>query len=391
MKNSHWLFILFNIVFCWNELFAQPKEMSNLEFYNKFILLNDDRVSVVENIKKLRIKLTDTLFLEEKGMDTTWLKKHRQALYLNFLCYEYQASLSGENKSCWQQIGFENYKRFYFYKDLKGFPDKNEYENRYLEAKYRLTEFCIKIFIQNKTDLNRIPETACACKQVIQELKKEEDDRLLAAEMAREKAIEQEIKLHQKRINDSISQLNEQIKYEPIYYSNGILRADSLFRLTSKNTDSLNSFLVQEMLRSSSKLFSFYVNNCANNNIEKMLEILLMQKNEAVYWKIKLKKVNGNFILMDEILLNELSSGMRLKLISELFLTSISPYVNENESLILPFKISINNTYTDNRTVEYRIENGYVNIVLPVVIINREEIKPYMSPEEMIQNEENRK
>ncbi len=79
MKNSHWLFILFNIVFCWNELFAQPKEMSNLEFYNKFILLNDDRVSVVENIKKLRIKLTDTLFLEEKRMDTTWLKKHRQA------------------------------------------------------------------------------------------------------------------------------------------------------------------------------------------------------------------------------------------------------------------------------------------------------------------------
>jgi hypothetical protein len=390
MKNSHWLFILFYIVFCWNELFAQPKEMSNLEFYNKFILLNDDRVSVVENIKKLRIKLTDTLFLEEKRMDTTWLKKHRQALYLNFLCYEYEASLSGGNKSCCQQIGFENYKRFYFYKDLKGFPDKNEYENRYLEAKYRLTEFCIKIFIQNKTELERIPETACACKQVIQELKKGEDDRLLAAEMARKKAIEQEIKSHQKRINDSIAQLNKQIKYEPIYYSNGILRADSLFRLTSKNTDSLNSFLVQEMLRSSSKLFSFYVNNCANNNIEKMLDIFLMQKNEAVYWKIKLKKVNGNFILLDEILLNEASSGMRLKLISELFLSPISPYVNENESLILPFKVSINKTYSDNRTVEYRIENGYVNIVLPI-IIDPKELIPYIHPDERIQNEEDHK
>ncbi len=307
------------------------------------------------------------------------------------MCYEYQASLSGGNKSFWQQIGFENYKRFYFYKDLKGFPDKNEYENRYLEAKYRLTEFCIKIFIQNKTDLDRIPETACACKQVIQELKKEEDDRLLAAEMTREKAIEQEKKSHQKRINDSIAQSNEQITYEPIYYSNGILRADSLCRLTSKNTDSLNSFLVQEMLRASSKLFSFYVNNCANNNIEKMLEILLLQKNEAVYWKIKLKKVNGNIILLDEIPLNESSSSMRLKLISELFLTPISPYVDENELLIIPFKVSINNTYSDNRTVEYRIENGYLNIVLPAVIINREEIKPYMSPKEIKIIEENRK
>ncbi|MFZ4547694.1 MAG: hypothetical protein ACOYN4_09680, partial [Bacteroidales bacterium] len=164
------------------------------------------------------------------------------------------------------------------------------------------------------------------------------------------------------------------------YLSNGVLRADSTYKIKSNSIDSLNTFLVLEMLRASNQVFSYYVNNCASSNIEKMLDALQVQKNEPIYWYIKLKKINGVFAFMDSISLNSLSSRICLKLVSELFLNKISPFVNENEVLVLPFQVYRNSTYTDNRTVENRIENGFVHIILPVIITDPKQLLPEINP-----------
>jgi hypothetical protein len=388
--------LFFLIILCCNfgsslQLLGQGKEISNIHYFNRFIKLNENKISKVENIKKLRIKLVDTLYLEALSKDTAWLKKHKEALYLNFLCYEIQARLSPDFSCCIRQLGFENYNKFYQYRDLKGFPQKEEYENEYELASYFQKEICIKIYLQNNSKISEIPESACACRQVIKTFIEEEDEKLFAAEKAKKDAIQQNIINRQEEIKDSISRLNEMVKYEPIYFSNGSLRADSTHKLKSKNIDSLNIFLSNEMLRASAQVFNFHVNNCASSNVEKMVDALQMQNNEPIYWFVKLKKMNGTFILLDDLPIFGTSASFRLKVVSELFLTKISPYVNENEVVILPFKLYRNSTYTDNRTVENRIADGFIHIILPVIVDDPKDLKPEMSPEEMEWNEENRK
>lgn len=388
MKTKYYI-LFFAILSCILGI-SQPKTISNVNYFNQFIRYNDNRVKVYENIRKLHLKLGDTLYLESKSKDTTWLKKHREALYLNFLCYEYESRLTGNN-SCKRQLGFDIYSRFYTFKDLKGFPRSNEYENEYEQARYLQQSFCIKIYIQNNSQIEQMPDSACGCKQAIKKLKDEQDERLLAAEKSKKESIKSKLILRQKEVADSISWLKSQIKYEPIYISTGVLRSDTSYNIKSKNIDSLNNFLVQEMIRASNKVFSFYVNNNASENIEKTLDVLAMQKNKSIYWNIKLKKVKGAFVLIDNIPISNISSSMCLKLISELYLNKISPYVEENQTLVLPFMIFRNSTYTDNRTILHRIENGYINIVLPIIIIDPKETTPYISPEEIKINEENRK
>jgi hypothetical protein len=385
-------YILFFAIMSYFFSISQPSAISNIKYFNQFIRYNENRMKVCENIKKLQLKLGDTLYLEAKSKDSTWLKKHREALYLNFLCYQAEARLSPNFSSCKQLLGFDNYQKFYQFKDLKGYPQKDEYEQEYVFAKYFQKEICIKIYLQNNAELSQIPHSACGCKQIIKQLKDEDEEgKLIALENKKKKEIENAVIKHQNEIKDSITKLNEKVKYEPIYLSNGNLRADSSFKLKSKNIDSLNIFLVQEMLRSSNQLFSFYVNNCASSNIEKMVDALQMQKNKPIYWFIKLKKINGTFTLWGEMPIVGTSNSFHLKLISELFLNKISPFVNENEILVLPFKVYRNGTYTDNRTVQNRIEDGFVHIILPVIVNDPKDLKPEMSPEEIQQIEENRK
>jgi len=373
------LVVLLLFGFASKRAFSQPGKISNINYFNQYIKYNEDGGAAFENIQKLRIKLSDTLFVEKYVKDTLWLTKHREALYLNFLCYEYESRLTGGNL-CKQQLGFDNYSLFYQFKDLKGFPQQSQYESEFEEAKSYQKIRCIKVYIQNNSDVQLIPESACGCKAIIKQLKEEQDLILYAAEKANNEAIQNKILLRQKEIQDSIHRLNEQIKYEPIYLSNGVLRADSTYKIKSSTIDSLNIFLVPEMLRASNQVFSYYVNNCASSNIEKMLDALQVQKNGPIYWYIKIKKTNGVFTFMDGISLNSLSSSMCLKLVSELFLNKISPYVNENEVLVLPFKVYVNSTYTDNRTVEYRIENGFVHIILPVIITDKKQLLPEIDP-----------
>ncbi len=358
---------------------SQPGKISNVNYFDKYVKYNESGSAAFENIQKLRIKLSDTLFIQEYSKDTLWLTKHREALYLNFLCYEYESRLTGGNL-CKQQLCFDNYSLFYQFKDLKGFPQQSQYESEFEEAKSYQKTRCTKVYIQHNSDIQLIPESSCGCKAIIKQLKEEQDVILVAEEKANNEAIQNKILLRQKEIQDSINRLTEQIKYEPIYLSNGVLRADSTYKIKSNTIDSLNTLLVLEMLRASNQVFSYYVNNCASNNIEKMLDALQVQKNEPIYWYVKLKKVNGVFTFMDGISLNSLSSSMCLKLVSELFLNKISPYVNENEVLVLPFQVYRNSTYTDNRTVEYRIENGFVHIILPVIITDKKQLLPEIDP-----------
>lgn len=388
MKTKYYI-LFFAILSCILGI-SQPGKISNVTYFNQYVKANENRASTLKNILILRSKLSDTLFIESKSRDTLFLKKHREALYINFLCYEYESRLTGNN-FCKRQLGFDNYSRFYTFKDLTGFPQSNEYENEYEQARYLQQGFCIKIYIQNNSQLEKMPDSACGCKQVIKKLKDEQDERLLAAEKSKKEAIKSKLILRQKEVADSISWLKSQIKYEPIYLSTGVLRSDTSYNIKSKNIDSLNSFLVQEMIRASNEVFSFYVNNNASENIEKTLDVLALQKNKPIYWNIKLKKVKGTFVLIDNIPISNISSSMCLKLISELYLNKISPYVEENQTLVLPYMIFRNSTYTDNRTILHRIENGYINTVLPIVIIDPKETTPYMSPEEIKINEENRK
>ena len=369
---------------------SQPGKISNVDFFYRFIESNEDRLSALENIQKLRNKLSDTLFVEKYKEDTLWLIKHREALYLNFLCYDYASGLSGNNL-CLKELGFKSYQLFYEFKELKGFPQTSQYESKYKEAKYKQKMVCIKIYIQNNSDIKQIPQSACGCIKIIKELKEEQDEELITSELHNKKTIEAKIFQRQTEIQDSIARLNQQISYEPIYFSNGILRVDSIYKINSTNIDSLNIFLVREMLQASNKVFSYYVNSCASKNIERMLEILQSGNNATFYWNIKLKKINGVLTLTDEVPLNSLANQMLLKLVSELYLKDVARFIQESELLFLPFKVSRNGHYTDNRTVEYKIENGFLNIILPVIIDDPKQLVPEISPQEYEQSEFERK
>jgi hypothetical protein len=117
-----------------------------------------------------------------------------------------------------------------------------------------------------------------------------------------------------------------------------------------------------------------------------MLDALQLQKYALVSWNIKLKKIKGTLTLIDNVPINGTSNAMLLKLISELYLNDIARFIDENEVLVMPFRVYRNGNYTDNRTVEFNIENGFLNIILPVIITDPKDLIPYMSPEEREQD-----
>lgn len=373
--------LLMFVLFTPEQSFSQPNKVSNVYYFNKYIKFNENRISAFENIQKLRNKLKDTTLLEQYSKDTLWLIKNREAVYLNFLCYLYQSKLTGGNV-CLLKLAFDNLNQFYRLKNLTGFPKPDQYETEIEDAKNYQKGLCIKVYIKNKSDVKLMPDSACGCREIILQLKKEFDEQLYASEKSAKEAIKNKILLQQKQIQDSIKRLNDQIRYEPIYWANGNLRADTNFTIKSSNIDSLNIVLVNEMLRTSQEVFSYFVNNCASENIEIMLDALMLQKNSPIYWFVKLRKINGVITLTDDIPLNTIGNRMLLKLISELNVAGFGRFVNDNELFVLPFKVYRNNTHTDNRTVEYRIEDGYVHIILPVVITDPKKLLPNISPEE---------
>lgn len=380
--------VLVSLVF--NKALSQPGKMSNITYFEKYVKYNEDRSSVIKNIHNLRLKLNDTLIIEQNNQDTTWLKKHREATYVNFLCFLYESKLTGGN-SCLLQLGIKNYTMFYRYRELSQFPQPSQYESEYEEAINLQKSSCIKVYTKNASNAELIPDSACGCREVIKELKKEQDEILLAAEKAENNRIQNDIKQKQIQIQDSLNRLNEKIIQEPIYLTNGVLRADSTYKIKSKNLNTLNNLLVQEMIGASNKIFNYHVNNCSSENIEIMLDALEVKKISQCHWLIKLKKINGVLTLIDDIPLNGIENRMLFKLISELYLAEISGFVEENEILVLPFKIYRNSTYTDNKTVEYKIENGFIHVILPVLVLKRHELVPYMTPEEYENSEFERK
>jgi hypothetical protein len=365
---------------------SQPGEMPNKEYYHRFIKTNYDKASAIKHIATLRSKLTDTLYLEQKSKDTLWLKAHKEALYLNFLCYDYQSELLNHDL-CLKQLGIQNYQNFYKLRDLGDFPEKVEHELKYKQVKYIQGKICVDIYLKYNSNLKEMPASACGCIGALTELREDEEENAIlnAKVINMKKAKEAEQNARQKQIHDSINRLKETIKYEPIYLVNGKLKSDSSKTIKSSNLDSLNIYLVREMLRSSHKVFSYYVNNCAGENIERMVDDMQIQKYVQLSWNIKLQKIKGTLTLINNIPINGISNSMLLKLISELFLNDIARFVDENEILVMPFKVFRNGTYTDNRTVEFHIEHGFLNIILPVIITDKD-LTPYMSPEEQKQN-----
>jgi len=210
-KSRITLIVLFFLCISIDNARSQPGKFSNVEYFNQFIQTNEDRVSAYENIQKLRSKLSDTLFVEKSGRDTLWLKKHREALYLNFLCYDFASGLTG-NDLCLKQKGLQNFQLFYQFKDLKGFPSTSQYESKYEEVKHVQKLVCLNIYIQNNSDFKQIPETACGCQQVIEEMKDEQDELLRVAGLQEKKAIEAKKNHRQKEIQDSITRWNERIR-----------------------------------------------------------------------------------------------------------------------------------------------------------------------------------
>lgn len=383
------VFVLACLAFTQQAL-SQPGKTATIAYFEKYIKYNEDRSSVLKHIHNLRLKLSDTLVIEQNIHDTTWLKKHRDATYVNFLCFLYESKLVGGN-SCRLQLGIKNYAMFYRYRELSQFPQPSQYESEYEEAINLQKSICINVYIKNATNAEFIPDSACGCSDVITKLKKEQDEMLLAAEKAETNRIQAEIKQRQMQTKDSLTRLNEKILQEPIYLTNGVLRADSTYKINSKNVGSLNTLMVLEMLRASNNVFSFAATTCSSDNVEIMLDALAVQKRSQFRWLIKLKKINGELTLIDDLSLHDIENRVLFKLIAALYLAEINSFIEENEVLVLPFNIYINNTYTDNKTVEYKIENGFVHVILPVILLNPHELVPSMTPEEYENSEFERK
>lgn len=371
---------------------AQPNKIKNVAYYDKYIMYNPNSVEAINAVKALRKKLGDTLFIESKQKDTTYLIKRREALFLNFLCYKKEYFLQGENNVCFLDLAVSNYVEMSKYNWLSTYPRLNYAINEFELTMYTFKSKCAVYYKNVKFNLTDLPDSLCNCKAYILEMEKEQRNlTLLATKKEAEREAQQLLKVKLKQEMDSLY-LSAKLGISPhsIYTQQSKLRIDSSKIAHINNIDSLNNYVYKTMLFAAKFVFS--IGKDAEDNIDAFqFSSYSDNKESAQKWIIKFEK-DGNNIKIPDLKLGKMNQILYFKLLAYLNTTKLNSIMEQNSVLYLPFKIYFNPVLTDAKTVDYKLEDGFLHIILPVIPpLDTKYRSPYMSPEEMKWNEENRK
>ncbi len=358
------LIILFQLItICLN---AQPSKTNRLNYYKTNIENNINKLEVFIIINQFKHELKDTLLVDSiKNLSKQGFKNHKEALWLNALCYLKKAELSKfSDNMCYYDNALKPIWKLLDYPNDTSFPLNSDVEKKRLEIQYLIQKECTLYFNSIGNKPANIDQKICLCNSIIHDMIEEEKDRA-SEESARKKneLIKDAKLLREKYIKDSIIK-NTPFSYKEIVYKrNGKLIADSLKLVKCNYVDSLNLTLESIML--SAMQATFIRSNEGKSYTEKLIMMLDRSYNQPykVYKRtLEFKKQNGKLVLIN-FEINEFNSFFNFVL-SQLNTNELKLKIKEGSSLHLPFSLTVN---SDINVTNYTFDfiNGYLQTTLP--------------------------
>lgn len=345
------------LVACINAVHAQPGP-DGRTFYRTRIQHNADANEQLRAITELRRQLPDTA--DPVDTHPTRLAGQQEALFLNFLCYVHEARITGQG-TCGLQQGFRNYDRMVALGPVDGYPSVAEQQQALAEARTLERELCRRAFERNGNRVEGLPPTACGCASVLEALIQEGTDAHRAHEAWEAKEEAQRAALRDAARRDSIERVEQARKERlsmAIYAPNGRLRCDTTNRIRTTDIDGLNDVLLDAIFHAARTVFQ------PGATSERDWELLAssVHADRPSIWSIKARK-QGNLFQLEDLSIGDFGSNVRLRLIAELSLQRLAPFVGEGEVLTLPYRVMLDPSLTGTN-VRLDAADGYVNILL---------------------------
>jgi len=330
-------------------------------FYRTRIQHNADANDQLRAITELRRQLPDTADpVDTRQRHPTRLAGQQEALFLNFRCYVHEARITGQG-TCGLQQGFKNYDRMVALGPLDGYPSAAEQQQALAEARNLERELCVRAFEQNGNRVEGLPPTACGCDSVLKVLLQEGTDALRAHEAWEATEDAQRAALRDAARRDSLEQVEQARKERlsmAIYAPNGRLRCDTSNRIRTTDIDGLNDTLLDAMFHAARTVFQ------PEATSERDWELLAssVHADRPSIWLIKARK-QGNLFQLENLTIGDFGSNVRLRLMAELSLLRLAPFVGAGEVVVLPYRVMLDPSLTGTN-VRLDAADGYVNILL---------------------------
>ncbi len=348
------------LVACINAVHAQPGP-DRRTFYRTRIQHNAEANEQLHAITELRRQLADTADpVDTRQRYPTRLAGQQEALFLNFLCYVHEARITGQG-TCGLQQGYRNYERMVALGPVDGYPSAAEQQQALAESRNLERELCRRAFERNGNRLEGLPPNACGCASVLEALIQEGTDALRAHEALEAKEEAQRATHRYDARRDSLERVEHARKERlsmAIYAPNDRLRCDTVNRIRTTDIDGLNDALLDAMFHAARTVFQ------PGATSERDWELLAssVHADRPSIWSIKARK-QGNLFQLENLTIGDFGSNVRLRLIAELSLQRLAPFVREGEVVVLPYRVMLDPSLTGTN-VRLDAADGYVNILL---------------------------
>jgi hypothetical protein len=339
---------------------AQP-DPDRRSFYRTRIQHNAHASEQLRAIVELRRQLPDTADpVDIRQRHPTRLAGQQEALFLNFLCYVNEARITGQG-TCGLQQGFRNYERMVALGPVDGYPSATEQQEALAEARNLERELCRRAFERNGNLVEGLPPTACGCDSVLEVLLQEGTDALRAHEAWEAREAAQRATHRDAAHRDSLERVEQARKDRlsmVIYAPNGRLRCDTTNHIRTTDIDGLNNALLDAMFHAARTVFQ------PGATSERDWELLAssVHADRPSIWSIKARK-QGNLFQLENLTVGDFGSNVRLRLMAELSLHRLAPFVGEGEVVVLPYRVMLDPSLTGTN-VRLDAADGYVNILL---------------------------
>jgi len=369
MRHQHRfvLALAVSMLCCATVLRAQP-DPDRRAFYRTRIQHNPDATDQLRAIAALRRQLPDTADLvDTRQRHPTRVQRQREALFLNFLCYVHEAQSGGLN-ACALEQGLKNYTHMVALGPWEGYPSPEEQQQAHAQAKALQRALCRQVFEQNGNRLEGLPTDACGCMAVINEMLTQADEQRRSDDAEAQRQQAERVEHQEAARKDSIGRVEAARNAElsmAIYAPDGTLRSDRTHSIGTTSVDLLNTVMLDAMFTAARNVFVSGAESARN------WELLAstVREERPLVWSFKARKQEDRFV-MEDISIGDFHSNIGVRLLSELYLTTLRPYVADGEQLVLPFRVVLDPAVTGSN-VRLDAADGYVNILLrPIPKVN---------------------
>ncbi len=345
---------------CTSLVRAQPGA-DRRTFYRTQVQHNPEVNDQLRAIAALRRQLPDTADMEDtRQRHPTRIQRQREAFFLNFLCYLHEAQ-SGTRNTCTLEQGLKNYAHMVALGPSEGYPSPEEQQQAHAQAKALQRAFCRQVFEQNGNRLEGLPTDACGCMAVINEMLTQADEQRQADDAEAQRQQAERVAHQEAARKDSIGRVEAARNADlsmAIYAPDGTLRSDRTHSIGTTSVDLLNTVMLDAMFTAAGNVFVSGAESARN------WELLAstVREERPLVWSFKARKQEDRFV-MEDISIGDFHSNIGVRLLSELYLTTLRPYVADGELVVLPFRVVLDPAVTSTN-VRLHAADGYVNILL---------------------------